>query len=304
MINSKEQDNTESCRVYALFYSFFLIPLMMVVFGVLFYLLFAVITEEPTDVNQLLVKLETGSIRDKANASYRMNKLFFNDPDKYTPSYRKRIIKIHNMSKSEHLMDNTLRLHIIMIMGNSRDTTFGKILTKELASKNEEFRIKAIESLGKLKYSSAANQIQRFLSNDYSFLEKLAAVGCLGNIGNQSAVPNLIDLINTWPTNWIDTDGPELRWEAALALLKLGHNSLESEKIINDLLTRSYYKTYNELDDNTINFVILKILHIIDSINNLSLLTSFNSSIKQLADNDPNLEIRNFSKKVYKRLKY
>ena len=95
--------SSESSRVYALFYSFFLIPLMIVIFGILFYLLFAVITEEPTDINQLLIKLETGSIRDKANASYRMNKLFFNDPNKYNSSYRNRIIKIHNMSKSEHL---------------------------------------------------------------------------------------------------------------------------------------------------------------------------------------------------------
>ena len=81
---------------------------MIVVFGILFYLLFAVITEEPTDVNQLLIKLETGSIRDKANASYSMNKLFFNDPTIYNSTYRNRIIKIHNMSKSELLQDNTL----------------------------------------------------------------------------------------------------------------------------------------------------------------------------------------------------
>ena len=136
-----------------------------VVFGVLFYLLFAVITEEPDDINQLLVKLETGSIRDKANASYRMNKLFFNDPSIYDASYRNRIIKIHNMSKSELLSDNTLRLHTIMIMGNSADTTFGSVLIKELDAENEEFRIKAIEALGKLKYADASNSIKHALKN-------------------------------------------------------------------------------------------------------------------------------------------
>ena len=60
MNSDKQQENmqieqTESQRVYSLFYSFFLIPLMLVVFGVLFYLLFSVITEEPTDINQLFV---------------------------------------------------------------------------------------------------------------------------------------------------------------------------------------------------------------------------------------------------------
>ena len=141
---------SESSRIYALFYSFFLIPLMMVVFGILFYLLFNVLTDEPTDINQLLGKLETGSMRDKANASYRINKLFADFPDKYDTKYSNRIIRIHKMSKSEFTIDNTLRLHTIMIMGNSKDTTYGKYLIEELLSDDESFRVKAIESLGKI----------------------------------------------------------------------------------------------------------------------------------------------------------
>ena len=297
---NKPISNAESSRIYSLFYSFFLIPLMIVVFGVLFYLLFSVITEEPTDINQLLIKLETGSIRDKANASYRMNKLFFNDPSKYNASYRNRIIKIHNMSKSEHLSDNTLRLHTIMIMGNSADTTFGSVLVQELSAENEEFRIKAIEALGKLKYSASSIQIKQFLSSRNSFLEKLAATGSLGNIGNKSVIPELVDLINKWPSEWIDTDGPELRWEAAFALLKLGYKDFKTQDIINNLLNRSYYKSYENLDENAINFVILKILNILYSIDNYELLKPFNDTIQILALNDPNLEIRNYAKKVFK----
>jgi len=76
-----DNQNSESSRIYSLFYSFFLIPLMMVVFGILFYLLFSVLTDEPTDINQLLLKLETGSMRDKSNASYRINKLFSDIPN-------------------------------------------------------------------------------------------------------------------------------------------------------------------------------------------------------------------------------
>ena len=297
---NKVLSDSESSRIYSLFYSFFLIPLMMVVFGVLFYLLFAVITEEPDDINQLLVKLETGSIRDKANASYRMNKLFFNDPSIYDASYRNRIIKIHNMSKSELLSDNTLRLHTIMIMGNSADTTFGPVLIKELDAENEEFRIKAIEALGKLKYADASNSIKQFLLPQNSFLEKLAAAGSLGNIGNQNIISDLVSLINKWPSQWIETDGPELRWEAALALLKLGYTDVKTEKIINNLLKRSYYKSYEQLDENTVNFVILKILNIVHSIDNYKLLSPFNNPIQMLASNDPNLEIRNFAKKIAK----
>ena len=71
-------------------------------------------------------------------------------------------------------------------------------------------------------------------------------------------------------------------------------------KIINNLLNRSYYKSYDQLDENTVNFVILKILNILHSIDNYKLLSPFNNPIQILASNDPNLEIRNFAKKIAK----
>jgi len=299
---SNNQD-AESSRVYYLFYTFFLIPLMICVFGVLFILITKVLTQEPTDINQLLYKLETGSIRDKADASYRINKLFTDYSDKYNSSYRKRIIKIHNMSKSEFNFDNTLRLHTIMIMGNSKDSTFGENLINELSAKDESFRIKAIESLGKLQYSASANLVKEFLQADNSFLEKLAAAGALGNMGNPSAINNLIDLINRWPSNWIESDGPELRWEATMALLKLGYSDSLTINIITDLLNKSYYEQYQQLDQNKIDFILLKILHILYSIDNIELLNPFQTNIYRLSEDSSNLEIQNLAKKLYSRLK-
>ena len=68
-------------------------------------------------------------------------------------------------------------------------------------------------------------------------------------------------------------------------------------------MNRSYYQSYNELDENTINFVMLKILNILYSIDDPKLLIYFNESVKFLASEDPNLEIRNYAKKVYNILK-
>ena len=321
MNSDKQQENmqieqTESQRVYSLFYSFFLIPLMLVVFGVLFYLLFSVITEEPTDINQLLNKLETGSIRDKSNASYNLNKLFFEDQTIYDTTYRNRINKIYNMAQSEYFLDTTLRLHTIMIMGNSGDKEFGDILIKELSStdlKNAKFRIKAIESLGKLRHFESANSIHPFLDKEKLFLEKLAAAGALGNIGNPSSIKPLIDLVNSWPQDWLASDGPELRWDAVLALLKLGYSDKTTQTLINNLIDRSYLedvKGYNQetkqvvrLDQNKIDFVLLKVLTIINSIEDLDLIKSFQDNIYTISSADINLEIRDFAKKIHNRFK-
>ena len=294
---------SESSRVYYLFYTFFLIPLMICVFGVLFVLITKVLTQEPTDINQLLSKLETGSMRDKADASYRINKLFTDYSDKYDPSYRNRIIRIHNMSKSEFNIDNTLRLHVIMIMGNSKDSTFGKNLIGELSAKDESFRIKAIESLGKLQYSPAADLVKNFLKVDNSFLEKLAAAGALGNMKNPSIINDLVELINSWPANWNESDGPELRWEATIALLKLGYSDSSTIQIITNLLDKSYYAQYQQLDQNKIDFILLKIVNILYSIDNIELLKPFEVNIYKLSEDNSNLELQNLAKKLYSRLK-
>ncbi len=300
MSNNQE---SESSRVYYLFYTFFLIPLMICVFGVLFVLITKVLTQEPTDINQLLSKLETGSMRDKADASYRINKLFTDYSDKYDASYRNRIIRIHNMSKSEFNLDNTLRLHVIMIMGNSKDSTFGKNLIDELSAKDESFRIKAIESLGKLQYSPAADLVKNFLKADNSFLEKLAAAGALGNMRNPSVINDLVALINSWPSNWDESDGPELRWEATIALLKLGYSDSLTIKIITNLLDKSYYIPYQQLDKNKIDFILLKILNILYSIDNIELLKPFQPNIYRLSEDSSNLELQNLAKKLHNRLR-
>ena len=298
----ENKDSSESSRIYALFYSFFLIPLMMVVFGVLFYLLFNVLTDEPTDINQLLNKLETGSMRDKANASYRINKLFDDYPEKYSPDFRQRIIRIHKMSKAEFTIDKTLRLHVIMIMGNSKDTTYGQYLIEELNANDYDSRIKAIESLGKIRYKPSAKLLKKFLGKNNSFHEKLSATGSLGNIGNISVIPDLVKLVNSWPSDWNEADGPELRWEATMALLKLGYSDEKTIDIISNLLDRSYYSGYEKLDSNQTKFLLLKILHILYSIENTELLYPFKNSIFDLSNNDTSLEIRNFSKKLYKKI--
>ena len=75
---------------------------------------------------------------------------------------------------------------------------------------------------------------------------------------------------------------------------------IETQKIINNLLTRSYYNSYSELDENTVNFVILKILNILHSIDDKNLLIPFFEKLNFLSENDPNLEIRNFAKKSLK----
>ena len=56
-----ENKKNESSRIYTLYYSFFLIPFMIAVFGAVFFLLFRFITYETTDASELLNQVKIGS---------------------------------------------------------------------------------------------------------------------------------------------------------------------------------------------------------------------------------------------------
>ena len=53
-IKTDEQKKSENSRIYVLFYSFFLIPFMIAVFGAVFFLLFKFVTYETNDVEGVL----------------------------------------------------------------------------------------------------------------------------------------------------------------------------------------------------------------------------------------------------------
>ena len=63
MENNLTLENTKnnSSRIYTLFYSFFLIPFMIAVFGAIFFLLFRFITFETDDASELLNQVKIGS---------------------------------------------------------------------------------------------------------------------------------------------------------------------------------------------------------------------------------------------------
>ena len=295
-------NNNDSNRAYVLFYSFFLIPLMITVFGTLFFLLFNVITFEPTDINQLLLKMENGSRHDKAEASLRINNLFYEDQTIYNSSYEEKIKKIHRLSKITE--DEALRLHTIMIMGNSRDTIFGPLLIEELDAGKEDYRVKAIESLGKIRYTPSAGQILKFIHGNRTYYERLAAVGTLGNIGDPIAIFPLLEVINS-DYIYLTDSGPNILYDACLALLKLNYSNKEVEKVINQLLDRKFYNKFSDsLHENNVNMIIVKVLTIISSLNNFDITEPYINNIEILAEKEQNLEIRNLAMKVIEKIRH
>jgi len=79
--NVTQLSKKESTRIYTLFYSFFLIPFMIAIFGAVFFLLFRFITFETNDASALLNQVKIGSASKRWQSAFELSKVF-NNPDK------------------------------------------------------------------------------------------------------------------------------------------------------------------------------------------------------------------------------
>ena len=235
-IKTDEQKKSENSRIYVLFYSFFLIPFMIAVFGAVFFLLFKFVTYETNDVEELLNQVKIGSASKRWQSAFELAKVLNNpDRDPLSDSFKDQLSSAYERSLHD---DALVRSYLAMAMGATQDTIFGADLLDGLKDESIETRIAAIQALGMIQYSPAVNSINTLIKTADSESERLSATISLGMIGDISAVPFLIKLLEDEQAN--------IRWDAAIALAKMGNS--EGAYIIEGLLDREYLNKFSEID--------------------------------------------------------
>ena len=235
-IKTDEQKKSENSRIYVLFYSFFLIPFMIAVFGAVFFLLFKFVTYETNDVEELLNQVKIGSASKRWQSAFELAKVLNNpDRDPLSDSFKDQLVSAYERSIHD---DALVRSYLAMAMGATQDTIFGDALLDGLKDESIETRIAAIQALGMIQYAPAVNAISTLIKTADSESERLSATISLGMIGDISAVPFLIQLLEDEQAN--------IRWDAAIALAKMGNS--EGAYIIEGLLDREYLNKFSEID--------------------------------------------------------
>ena len=116
----------ENSRVYVLFYSFFLVPFMIAIFGAVFFLLFKFITFESNNAYDYLNDIRSGSASKRWQSAYELSKIL-SQPDliPLERDFDNQMISAYD--KSVH--DNPkVRTYLALAMGQSRHATFGPSL--------------------------------------------------------------------------------------------------------------------------------------------------------------------------------
>ena len=275
-MNQDTQKN-ENSRIYVLFYSFFLIPFMIAVFGAVFFLLFKFITYETNSPEDLLNQVKVGSASKRWQSAFELAKILNNpDADPLTDSFKDQHISAYERSVHD---DALVRSYLAMAMGSTKDTIFGKILVSGLEDETLETRVAAIQAIGFLKYYPATKSIRNLIETTDTQTEKLTATIALGMIGDPSTIPHLIKLLEDEEAN--------IRWDAAIALAKMGDNS--GAYIIERLLDREYLKQFEQIDPLEEKKVIMI------AIKTASILFDkrFEDKLSLLSKNDQDLSVRN-----------
>tara|TARA_B110000438_G_scaffold25953_1_gene24542 strand:- start:8647 stop:9528 length:882 start_codon:yes stop_codon:yes gene_type:complete len=272
-----ENTKNDSSRIYTLFYSFFLIPFMIAIFGAVFFLLFRFITFETDDASELLNQVKIGSATKRWQSAYELSKVF-NNPETIPNdlTFKNQMVSAYKHSIND---DPLVRSYLAIAMGVTRDEFYSEYLVKGLKDESRESRLAAIQAVGMVKASAGLTDLTSIVkTSDYQD-ERLAATMSLGFIGDKKSVPILNQLL--------EDDEPNIRWDAAIALAKMGERTCIP--IIRNLMDREYLTTFPELDYNEVTKVLLIAIETSSIIKD----NLFEPPLIALANSDEDLTIRN-----------
>jgi len=281
-MSEKKTESVNSSKIYTLYYAFFLIPLIITIFGVMFFFMFKVLTYETSSADDYLTNIQIGSATKRWQSAYELSKLLSNP--KLVPTdegFKNKMISIYEHSIHD---DPMVRTYMALAMGRTEKQEFGSILIDGMNDKDMGSRLAAIQALGILRYVPAVKEIQKFTAEKYSNAEKLAAVIALGNIGDKSTIPILQKLLND--------EEPNIRWDAAIALAKLEDSS--GLQVIINLLDRSYFDHFTEVNEEEEVQAILVAIQISSQYPS----EQFVTNLLKLATLDRNMQIRDLAIKT------
>ena len=290
MENNTDKHNTNEnpSKVYALFYSFFLIPFMIAIFGALFFFMFQFLTYEKSTPIDLLDNIQSGSSTKRWQSAFELSNMLDRSEVANREMFNNKLIYLYDKSKYD---DPRVRTYLALAMGKTNDSYFGSYLLEGLKNDDDlTNRIAAIKSLGMLKYDKSCSVLESIINNSQFDSEKLAAIISLGVIGNKKYKKVLIKML--------DYEEPNIRWDAAIALAKMNDDS--GLGIIVNLLDRDYYALFPSKSDgrgvnvdeidNSIYIAIAVTQQLIDN--------RFKEKLIYLSENDKNIKIREFALKT------
>ena len=113
-------------KVYVLFYSFFLIPLVIAVIGTSFIIIVKFLTLEPKSASDLLNDVKIGSANKRWQSAFELSKILTSKTENFEDNlFRNQLITAYNRSIHD---DEKVRIYLALAMGQTGDQFYGETL--------------------------------------------------------------------------------------------------------------------------------------------------------------------------------
>lgn len=231
-----ESDQPKESFLKVIVHSFFVIPFLIAVFGLLLFAAMHLLTSEKRSAQDYLKDVKTGSETKRWQSAFELSKMLSN-PKALPEDSGFYQDMLSAFEQSRHDSSPLVRQYLALAMGRSGKTIFVTPLIKALKDADDANRPTIIYALGMLKEPKTAGEIEPYLNDPDARVRSIAATA-LGNIANPASKSALKKVLN-------DPE-PNAQWGAAISLAGMGDDS--GKTILLKLLSRDYLAKFSEVD--------------------------------------------------------
>ena len=265
-------------------HSFFVVPFIIAIFGVLIFLMLRILTIEPRTAQDYLHDVKIGGNTKRWQGAFELSKILAN-PGMVPREERFVNDLISTFEYSEKERDDRIRIYLALAMGRTKDLRYATILEKTLNDENEEILAAVIYSLGFINSPTSLEQLLHMFEHESARVRHQAVVA-LGNYDE--------DQVQTVLKQALNDPEPNVRWDAAIALAKQKDDS--GRRILLDLMDRKYLDSFPNIDAVEQNQAILASIRASRDI----LDDELRQVLLDLMENDLNMKVRQVARNTLK----
>ena len=265
-------------------HSFFVVPFIIAIFGVLIFLMLRILTIEPRTAQDYLHDVKIGGNTKRWQGAFELSKILAN-PGMVPREERFVNDLISTFEYSEKERDDRIRIYLALAMGRTKDLRYATILEKTLNAENEEILAAAIYSLGLINSPTSLEQLLHMFEHESARVRHQVVVA-LGNYDG--------DQVQIVLKQALHDPEPNVRWDAAIALAKQKDDS--GRRILLDLMDRKYLDSFPNIDAVEQNQAILAAIRASRDI----LDDELRQVLLDLMENDLNMKVRQAARNTLK----
>ena len=265
-------------------HSFFVVPFIIAIFGVLIFLMLRILTIEPRTAQDYLHDVKIGGNTKRWQGAFELSKILAN-PAMVPKEERFVNDLISTFEYSEKERDDRIRIYLALAMGRTKDLRYATILEKTLNDENEEILAAVIYSLGLINSQTSLEQLLLMFEHESARVRHQVMVA-LGNYDG--------DQVQIVLKQGLHDPEPNVRWDAAIALAKKKDDS--GRRILLDLMDRKYLDSFPNIDAVEQNQAILAAIRSSRDI----LDDELRKVLLDLMENDLNMKVRQAARNTLK----